>query len=87
MDSEVVVGQMQDIFCHSQPDAETLARPGLPAGALLPGSDYMHIPRDGDRRRTQVIKALNDFGAHMQYSVFECNITSRKGIAGVCASG
>jgi hypothetical protein len=24
-----------------------------------------------NRRRTQVIKALKDFGAHMQYSVFE----------------
>ncbi len=27
-----------------------------------------------DRRRTRVMKALKDFGAHVQYSVFECDI-------------
>jgi len=27
-----------------------------------------------DRRRTRVMKALKDFGAHVQYSVFECNL-------------
>jgi CRISPR-associated protein Cas2 len=27
-----------------------------------------------DRRRTRVMKALKDFGAHVQYSVFECDL-------------
>jgi CRISPR-associated protein Cas2 len=27
-----------------------------------------------DRRRTRVLKALKDFGAHVQYSVFECEL-------------
>jgi CRISPR-associated protein Cas2 len=27
-----------------------------------------------DRRRTRVMKALKDFGAHVQYSVFECEL-------------
>ncbi|MCB0227265.1 MAG: CRISPR-associated endonuclease Cas2, partial [Anaerolineae bacterium] len=27
-----------------------------------------------DRRRTKVMKALKDFGRHVQYSVFECEI-------------
>jgi CRISPR-associated protein Cas2 len=27
-----------------------------------------------DRRRTKVMKALKDFGQHVQYSVFECDL-------------
>jgi CRISPR-associated protein Cas2 len=27
-----------------------------------------------DRRRTRVMKTLKDFGAHVQYSVFECDL-------------
>ena len=27
-----------------------------------------------DRRRTRVMKALKDFGRHVQYSVFECDL-------------
>jgi CRISPR-associated protein Cas2 len=27
-----------------------------------------------DRRRTRVMKALKDFGQHVQYSVFECDL-------------
>lgn len=27
-----------------------------------------------DRRRTRVMKTLKDFGAHVQYSVFECQL-------------
>ena len=27
-----------------------------------------------DRRRTKVMKALKDFGQHVQYSVFECEL-------------
>ena len=27
-----------------------------------------------DKRRTKVMKTLKDFGQHVQYSVFECNI-------------
>ncbi len=27
-----------------------------------------------DKRRTKVMKALKDFGQHVQYSVFECDI-------------
>jgi len=27
-----------------------------------------------DKRRTKVMKALKDFGQHVQYSVFECNL-------------
>ena len=27
-----------------------------------------------DRRRTKVMKALKDFGRHVQYSVFECEL-------------
>jgi CRISPR-associated protein Cas2 len=27
-----------------------------------------------DRRRTRVMKALKDFGTHVQYSVFECEL-------------
>jgi CRISPR-associated protein Cas2 len=29
-----------------------------------------------DRRRTRVMKALKDFGAHVQYSVFECELSA-----------
>ncbi len=28
-----------------------------------------------DRRRTKVMKTLKDFGSHVQYSVFECDLT------------
>jgi CRISPR-associated protein Cas2 len=28
-----------------------------------------------DRRRTRVMKALQDYGAHVQYSVFECELS------------
>jgi len=27
-----------------------------------------------DKRRTKVMKALKNFGAHVQYSVFECDL-------------
>ena len=27
-----------------------------------------------DKRRTQVMKTLKDYGAHVQYSVFECEL-------------
>lgn len=27
-----------------------------------------------DRRRTRVMKTLKDYGAHVQYSVFECDL-------------
>jgi CRISPR-associated protein Cas2 len=27
-----------------------------------------------DKRRTKVMKALRNFGAHVQYSVFECDV-------------
>ncbi|RMF29238.1 MAG: CRISPR-associated endonuclease Cas2 [Chloroflexi bacterium] len=30
-----------------------------------------------DRRRTRVMKVLKDFGAHVQYSVFECELSAR----------
>jgi len=29
-----------------------------------------------DKRRTKVMKTLEDFGHRVQYSVFECNLTS-----------
>lgn len=29
-----------------------------------------------DRRRVRVMKALQDFGAHVQYSVFECQLSA-----------
>ncbi len=29
-----------------------------------------------DRRRTRVMKVLKDFGAHVQYSVFECELST-----------
>jgi CRISPR-associated protein Cas2 len=29
-----------------------------------------------DRRRTQVMKLLKNFGRHVQYSVFECDLTA-----------
>lgn len=29
-----------------------------------------------DKRRTKVMKAMEDFGKRVQYSVFECNLTS-----------
>jgi CRISPR-associated protein Cas2 len=31
-----------------------------------------------DRRRTRVMKALKDFGAHVQYSVFECELSAKE---------
>jgi CRISPR-associated protein Cas2 len=31
-----------------------------------------------DRRRTRVMKTLKDFGAHVQYSVFECNFSAKE---------
>jgi CRISPR-associated protein Cas2 len=31
-----------------------------------------------DRRRTKVMKALRDFGSHVQYSVFECRLEKRQ---------
>lgn len=31
-----------------------------------------------DKRRLKVMKALKDFGAHVQYSVFECDLTARQ---------
>jgi CRISPR-associated protein Cas2 len=31
-----------------------------------------------DRRRTRVMKTLKDFGAHVQYSVFECDLDARE---------
>jgi CRISPR-associated protein Cas2 len=30
-----------------------------------------------DKRRTKVMKALKDFGQHVQYSVFECNLKKK----------
>jgi CRISPR-associated protein Cas2 len=30
-----------------------------------------------DRRRTRVMKALKDFGARVQYSVFECDLKAK----------
>jgi CRISPR-associated protein Cas2 len=29
-----------------------------------------------DRRRTQVLKLLKGYGTHVQYSVFECDLTA-----------
>lgn len=31
-----------------------------------------------DRRRTKVMKALKDYGRHVQYSVFECELTAKQ---------
>lgn len=30
-----------------------------------------------DKRRTQVMKTLKNFGAHVQYSVFECDVDNK----------
>jgi CRISPR-associated protein Cas2 len=30
-----------------------------------------------DRRRTRVMKTLKNFGAHVQYSVFECRVSAK----------
>jgi CRISPR-associated protein Cas2 len=30
-----------------------------------------------DRRRTKVMKTLKDYGRHVQYSVFECELTAK----------
>lgn len=30
-----------------------------------------------DKRRTKVMKTLKNFGAHVQYSVFECDLDSK----------
>lgn len=31
-----------------------------------------------DKRRTKILKYLKGYGSHVQYSVFECNLTAQQ---------